>query len=41
MDSIGRAHAMRPYPMEFIDLTSRISDYYIEKLEHRVQTQAM
>jgi hypothetical protein len=36
MDFIGRAHAMRPYTMESIDLTPRILDSPIEKLEHRV-----
>jgi hypothetical protein len=33
MDFIGRAHAMRPYPVESIDLTPRIFDFPIEKLD--------
>jgi hypothetical protein len=36
MDSIGGAQAMRPYPMELIDLTPKISGYHLEELEHRV-----
>jgi hypothetical protein len=37
MYSIGRAHRMRPYPMEHIGLTPEISCYRLEKLEHRVK----
>jgi hypothetical protein len=36
MDSIGRAHAICPYPMGSIDSTPRILDSRIEKLEHQV-----
>jgi hypothetical protein len=32
MDSIGWAHGMRPYPLELIDLTSKISGIPLKNL---------